>query len=576
MKRHKKLCFSVFLLVARCGCWPGSSIAELPPPEPDWQWQKTTVPLALVVPGLWWEHFHVDEALDKAGMRQGQGLKNLSRYTVIVLVNVPVIRFPKGTLEEVREFVSQGGGLVVLGGLSAYWNGGYSGTLLEEMLPVSLKASYIDHFPSAEKGAKLTRAEQADWPMRCDFQSGPAAYYFHKLIPRNEARTQVKVGDQAALVSGAFGKGRVVACGLTVNGNPDAGVTPFWDWKDWPALLGQALDWAGGARPTGIAVARAGTSGPKPLTEDELESLELDLTELPENFVARAMATPDERAAAVLLDFAAPEEGEEVKCALDTVLTALLPYARPEWGEKLGTLAANLNPNIKTRQAALVLLGASRSPLAYPVLTKAMEGERAELAAMDGLGLLGNRDAIPILRRRFEEVLALAKLPDGPDRWKPVEFTTASRPATHAAIALYRLGDPEGVDRLCTFAVNLNLYRRIMWNATKRWPRDPVGQQILKALIGHAHTLQEAWDFLVSNAGPVPASQGEPFVKYAATASDHAIVELLAGAMEKSIGRVPRAEWQRLFAAKSTIIARMAKAVIRSEYPGQPGREALP
>ena len=563
MRTPTRFCFAVSLLIALWGGWPGPSTAEEPAPAAsDWQWQKTTVPLALVVDGLWGEYFRVDEALDRVGFRRRDGLRDLPKQTVIILVNAPATGFPKGAMEGIREFVRHGGGLVVLGGLCAYSNAGYPGTPLEEVLPVSIEQSYCGFlFPTAEKGVKLAPAQGADWPMDFDFQSGPTAYFFHTLIPKKDAKVQTMVGDGPALITGSFGKGRVVACALAVNGNPDPGVLPFWDWKDWPKLLSRAVEWAGGARPTGVAVAQAGASGPKPLTEDELESLELDLTELPENFVARAMATPDERAAAVLLDFAAPAEGEEAKCALDTVLSALLPYARPEWGEKLTALAADLNPNIKTRQAALTLMGASRSPLAYPILTKALEGERTELAAIDGLGLLGNKNAIPLLRNRFEEVLASAKLPDGPDRWKPVEFTTASLPAAHAAIALYRLGDPEGVAKLCWFAVNLNLYRRIMWNSTKRWPRDPVGQQIKKALISRAYTLQEAWDFLVSNAGPIPALQGEAFVKTAATTDDPVVVELLAGALEKSAGALPKAEWQPLANAKSGIIARMAKVL---------------
>jgi hypothetical protein len=152
-------------------------------------------------------------------------------------------------------------------------------------------------------------------------------------------------------------------------------------------------------------------------------------------------------------------------------------------------------------------------------------------------------------------------LPDGPDRWKPAEFAEASRPAAHAAVALYRLGDPGGVARLCSFAANLNLYRRIMWNASKRWPRDPVGQQILKGIIERGGMLQEAWDFLVGNAGPIPDSQGEAFVRYAAAAADPVVIELLAAAMEASAGRMPRADWRSLSAAKSGIISRMAKAL---------------
>jgi hypothetical protein len=74
--------------------------------------------------------------------------------------------------------------------------------------------------------------------------------------------------------------------------------------------------------------------------------------------------------------------------------------------------------------------------------------------------------------------------------------------------------------------------------------------------------LQEAWDFIVGSAGPVPASQGKAFVDYAATVRDPVIIELLAAAMERSAGTLPKAEWQTLATARSGVIARMAKALL--------------
>ena len=562
----------VLCLLSALGCInPARSASTQPTTAPQWRWERTTLPLVLVVDGLWSEWFHIGEALDKVGFRQRGEMKDLSRYTVIVLVNASAVRFPEDDLERIREFVDRGGGLVVLGGLAAYGNGGYTGTLLEELLPAGLQESYIDHFPSAGDGAKLAPAEQADWPMHHDFAAGPTAYYFHTLVPKAGAKTQLNVGNRPALVSGSFGKGRVVACALTVNGDPGDGVLPFWEWVGWPALLGQAIAWAGGARPVGTAPPASPAEGHKPLTEDELQTAELGMADLPGDFLARAMANPDAGTAQILLNLAVPESEEgdalldfgtpqsgEAKCGLDVVLTAILPHARKEWGPRLTAVADAMNPNIESRKAALILLGACRDPSAYPLLLKALHDKQTELAALDGLGRLGNANAIPVLRRHFDAVLAPAKLPDGPDRWKPADFAAAAGPAAHAAIALYRLGDPEAVTRLCAFAGNLNLYRRIMWNASKRWPRDPQGQAILKAIIARADTLQEAWDFLVNNVGPIPASQAKAFVSYASTVNDPVLVELLVGAMERSVGSVPEADWPGLTRARSGVIARMA------------------
>ncbi len=549
--------FAMTCLIATAAMAESPATASVPAPS-EWAWQKTTVPLALVVRGLWGEYFRVDEALDKAGFRQHNDFKDLSRYAVIVMVNTPVVRIPKGGLEQVRDFVSQGGGLVVLGGLNSYGNGEYDGSLLEELLPVTMKDSYIWHFSGADKGIRLTRAEQGDWPLTADFNAGPCAWYFHKLVPKGEARVQVRVGDQPAMVSGAYGKGRVVACALTINGNPEEGALPFWDWTGWPALLGQAVEWAGAGRPAGTIAARPAT-GAKPLTEQELADAETGLAALPKDFAARAMIRPNDRTARLLFDMAVPELDEQ-KCALHVVMPALLPYARPEWAARLKPLVDALNPDIETRKAALTLLGATRDPSAYGELAKAMKDKRLELSAMDGLGLLGRADAIAVLRSRFEAVLATARLPEGPDRWKPDELAEAALPATHAAVALYRLGEPEAVARLCDLGRTLHLYCRILWNASNRWPKDPQGIQIKEGILESARKLQNARDFMVSSAGPVPASQDDAFVNYAMTADDPVTVEWLATAMEMSIGRLPTADWQGLASARSGVLARMSKA----------------
>ncbi|MEI7435209.1 MAG: HEAT repeat domain-containing protein [bacterium] len=552
-------------LIALPGLCQAGRPAKAPPVliQGPIQWEKSRVPQALVVNGLWSKWFRVTEALDKAGFRRRGELKNLSACTVIVLVNASAVALKNGDMENIREFVNQGGGLVVLGGLAAYGNGAYDGTPLEEILPVSLHNSYIEHFASSVKGARLTPSGTADWPMKFDFKEGPTAYYFHALIPTNGARVQVNVGGQPAIVSGTFGKGRVVACALTINGEPEPGVMPFWDWQDWPAMLGQSIEWAAGARPAGtVAAVSAGkAAGLKPLTSDELRVADFGSEKLPKDFVKRAVANPGEDVATVLFNLAVPESGD-AKCGLGEVLSALLPYARPEWAVRLKAMADDMEPNIETRNAALVLLGACHDPDAYVLLLKALKNQRTLQAALDGLGQLGKAEAIPILKSQFESALKPARLPDGPDRWKPMEFSAAVGPAAHAAVALYRLGDQEAITRLIEFSRSLNLYRRILWNSTKVWPKDPVGQKNLKARIEAADKFQEAWEFVGNNLGPIPAPQADAFLRYAMTADDPVMIELLADAIEKSAGRMPAANWAALAGAKSGLIAKIAKSVI--------------
>ncbi len=536
--------------------------------ESNWQWEKTRTPRALVIKGIWWEYFQLDRALDLVSLRESEDFSHLERYSVVVLVNATPDRIPPGGLDQVREFVRNGGGLVVLGGFGAFGNSGYENFKpLVDLMPVDLKKNngyvadtFIDFLPNAKDGAQLNRASEADWKMPYDFQAQPMAYYFHPFVAANGARVQVTVGGQPAIVTGAFGKGRVVACALSVNGDPPAGQTPFWEWKDWPKLLGQACEWAAGNRPAGT-VAKAGPkSDLKALTEEEIRSAELELNELPKDFVMRAAAHPSERAAKLLFELAASTK-TETKCPLDKVVLILIPYAMPEWAARLKPLAEESNPNIETRRAALTLLGACRDESSYGLLVKAVKDERTQLAAIEGLGRLGDKGSIPILQNRFDELMNAAQLPDGEDRFNPGLFATSAPSATYAVVALYRLGDANGVNRLCTFAHNLDLYRRIFANACKRAPRDTNGIAILAGLMANRDMLTKMQDYMASNVGPVPESQREAFVKYAMNVDDRMMIEFLTEALEKSAGKLSKAQWQALVHAKSGIIAKTSESL---------------
>ena len=532
-----------------------------------WRWERTLVPRALFVEGIWAEHFRAVEALDKAGLCQDSDLGSFGaargRYSIVVLANVSTVKLPAACMDAFRDFVRNGGGLVVLGGLSAYGNAQYAGTPLEEMLPVSLAGSYIDHFPTAPGGALLAPAKSSDWTWPPERGEKPLAYYFHALAPKDGAKVQVVAGSAPAFVTGSFGRGRVVACALTVNGDPRGGALGFWDWKEWPALLAQAMDWAAGARPPGNDRPADKVSGIAPLTEDEISSMELGLDELPRDGVKRALAHPGERTAAALLKLAAPGKGEP-KCSLAKAMPALLPYARPDWGATLRPLADDTNPDMEMRKAALSLLGASRAESAFPILAKALNDPRSELAAMDGLWRLGGKEGLPLLTKRFNSAVQPARLRDAPDRWDPAGLANAAQPAAYAAIALYRLGDPEGVPRVFTLFRDIELYHRIFRNAGRRQVRaeDAQGLAILKKIWGDQEKLRLAEEYMRESIGPIPESQRDAFVAYARRAGDPVEVDLMARAIEQSAAGLPAAAWQALSGAKSGIIARIARNVI--------------
>ncbi len=535
------------------------------PTSVPWSWEKTVVPRVLIVDGLWGEYFKAGEAADKAGMRYDGNLQALvnsgGKYSVVVLANVQADHLGAGILNSLKAFVENGGGLVVLGGFAAYASGGYAGTPLEAMLPVSLAGTECGYGAQAGTGALLNRPAESDWPTHVNFEAKPLAYYFHTLVPKSDARVQLRVGQQPAIVSGTFGKGRVVACSLMANGDPAAGALPFWDWKEWPGLLAQVLTWSAGARPAGVAGAVIGpVSTLKPLTDDEISAAELDMEALPPNFVQRALVRPNARLAAVLFDQATVTEGKP-KCSLATVGPALMPYVRPEWGSKLLVLAGPENPDKEVRNMALVLLGATRVPAAYGILVSALAEPATSLAAMDGLAALGKKEAIPLLKAAYEKALKPAQLPAGPGRWEPAAFADACLAASHSATALYLLGDPEGVNRLMRLARDIKLYQRVFLNAAKRKvsTTDAQGLAGLKRIWEGVGNLNQAWDYLAGRIGPIPEAQQAQFVAYARNTEDPVEIRLMGDAIEKSTGQLTPATLKILMASKSGMISLLSQ-----------------
>jgi uncharacterized membrane protein len=73
-------------------------------------------------------------------------VQNLSQFDLFILENFSYARFrlPTAYLESLKRFVADGGGLLVIGGENAFGSGGYRGSPVEEMLPVTLTGTAPD------------------------------------------------------------------------------------------------------------------------------------------------------------------------------------------------------------------------------------------------------------------------------------------------------------------------------------------------------------------------------------------------------------------------------------------------
>lgn len=83
-----------------------------------------------------------DPALEIVPVRAealASAMAELDGFDAVVIADVPAESLPEGALERFRRYVgSEGGGLLMAGGLGSFGPGGYRGTAIEDVLPVDL------------------------------------------------------------------------------------------------------------------------------------------------------------------------------------------------------------------------------------------------------------------------------------------------------------------------------------------------------------------------------------------------------------------------------------------------------
>ena len=208
----------------------------------------------LYIEGLHHEHYKIQEVL--AGMHMpeptrvymqvssfGASLKNfpaaysvLLKHDTAVLANIDARALGATGMLMLRDFVEAGGVLLVLGGLNAYGQGDYKGSVLEEMLPVTVmgSADWIKCEPSAVLAPG--RDAPADWRALA-YEKHPACYWMHEVKLKPDALEVLTAGGKPFLSVRRLGKGWVLACAGSVCGEAEPGTIPFWEWNDWGKVL---------------------------------------------------------------------------------------------------------------------------------------------------------------------------------------------------------------------------------------------------------------------------------------------------------------------------------------------------
>jgi hypothetical protein len=128
-----------------------------------------------------------------------------------------------------KDFVDDGGRLILLGGNRALGEGGLKGTYLETMAPFTLKGAgeVVPCEPPLLLGAKAGVA----------YPEKPALLWRHDVTLKPGAFAIAYAGTQPIAARIRFGKGLVTTFAGTVLGEGGANAKPFWETAAWAGLL---------------------------------------------------------------------------------------------------------------------------------------------------------------------------------------------------------------------------------------------------------------------------------------------------------------------------------------------------
>jgi uncharacterized membrane protein len=150
-------------------------------------------------------------------------------------------------LHAIRDYVSNGGGFVMVGGYLTFQGidakGQYAGSAIEEAMPVTL----YRHDDRVECPQGVTpKVSDTNHPIVAGLTGvWPDLLGYNQLVAKGGAALVASVGDDPLIVAGGFGKGRAVA--FASDCGPHWAPPAFVKWDGYDRLWGQIVNWAAGA-----------------------------------------------------------------------------------------------------------------------------------------------------------------------------------------------------------------------------------------------------------------------------------------------------------------------------------------
>ena len=149
-------------------------------------------------------------------------------------------------LKSIREYVREGGALLMIGGYASFTGrhnaGNYHGTPVEEALPVNCLGQDDDRVETPEGVTVEVRDAQHPLMRGIEWSPGPIFNGYNRLEVKKGAHilAAVKETGDPLIVVWDYGKGRSMAFASDIAPHWGAG---FEQWKFYEQFLNQVVDW---------------------------------------------------------------------------------------------------------------------------------------------------------------------------------------------------------------------------------------------------------------------------------------------------------------------------------------------
>ena len=196
----------------------------------------------VLISGLTARHMGIESALAASGLDEYRchlntipggkigmtpALPSLEGVRLLIIADAPSRILSPDDQLCVRQFVKDGGKLIVFGGLLAFGHGGMKGSFIEEIMPVSIKRTF--------DRIKLPEGKGEFKKNKFFFPTGFGnCQWIHDVDVKDTAEVLANIDGKPAAVQWKYGKGQVVAVTATVLGEPE---DPFWENQKWQDFL---------------------------------------------------------------------------------------------------------------------------------------------------------------------------------------------------------------------------------------------------------------------------------------------------------------------------------------------------